>query len=622
MPIAEVRLRPGVFRDSGKHPPEGAYYDCNRVRFRNGYPEQIGGWQKINNTAFLGVSRSVLTWSDLTGNEYLGAGTHLKFYIESGNAMNDITPIRKTVNPMSNDPFTTGAASSTTITVSDTAHGAVLGDYVTFSGATGPIDGIAASEFNIEHEIKSIIDDDSYTIDTATGCTAGSTAGGGAAVVAAYQINVGLDSVVLGSGWGAGTYSRGAWGSGANVGAISGQLRLWSQGNWGEDLIFNVRDGEVYYWDESSGLSTRGVELSTMSGASDVPSVAVQILISPADRHLIAFGCDPIETAGSQDRMFIRWADQESAVNWTPAVDTTAGGIRLNSGSEILRGITARQEILIFTDSALYSMQYLGAPFVFGADLLSENITLMGPNAVATAGDATAWMGLEGFWIYSGRILPLPCEVHDYVFDNINRAQAHKIVAGYNSRFSEFTWHYPSVSSDENDVYVTVNISDGSWYYGSLARTAWTDTKTRQYPVAAGTDGFIYDHEFGLNDGSTTPVSALNSYVEGHAVPLAGDDRFAFVRRILPDVSFTGSTAASPQIEIVLKPRRFPGGGFGTASTNSVTRTATVPFEEFDGQKHVRVRGRSISFRYQCSQTDTHWRAGDLLMDARPDGRQ
>ena len=630
MPLAKFQFRPGINREITNYSNEGGWFDGDKIRFRFGYPEKIGGWQRKSTKSFLGISRALHPWVTLSNDQYIGVGTSLKYYIERGGGFNDITPLRNTT--AAGDVTFAATNGSSTLTVTDTNHGAVAGDFVTFSAAVSLGGNITAAVLNQEYEIDSIVNANSYTITaravatvaditidgqyTPTPVVANSSdsGDGGAAVVGAYQINVGLDTAVAGAGWGVGTWSRGAWGSASNQPIVTNQLRLWSHDNFGEDLLINVRDGGIYYWDSSAGLSTRAVALNTLSGANATPTIAKQVLVSDRDRHVIAFGCDPQATPGVQDPLTIRFSSQESLTDWAATATNTAGELRLGSGSEIVRAVETRQQILVLTDTTLYSMQYLGPPFTFGVGSISENISILSPNAVVAVDDAVFWMGNSEFYAYSGRVENLPCSVRDYVFDDFNQDQALKVAAALNSANTEIWWFYPSANSQNNDRYVVFNYGEKAWYYGTLPRTAWIDRGIFDNPIAASSDHYLYFQEIGFDDGSTNPASAISAYVQSSPIDIGDGQQFMFISRLLPDLSFLNSTALSPTATFTTAVRNYQQGSF-SASTAS---TFTPSTEQF----FLRLRGRQMTMRVGSDGLETTWRLGSPRYDLRPDGRR
>ena len=704
MPLTKLQFRPGINRETTSYTNEGGWFDMDKVRFRFGYPEKIGGWIKQSATNFLGTCRALHPWIALDGSNYLGVGTHLKYYINEGGGYNDITPIRATTSagdvtfsasantlnanvaivdtsitlsstsgfPESgrikidsevityaalsgNDligctrgvdgtvaaTHTSGAAvTCATLIVSDTAHGALENDFVTFSGASTLGDAITADVLNQEYQITAVIDVDSYQIEarevstinsitTSTGlnptyvfATSSDSGSGGASVVGTYQINTGLDTTIVGNGWGAGTWSRGTWGSSTPLTASGQTLRIWSHDNFGEDLIINVRDAGIYYWDKTNGTSTRAVDITSLAGSNLAPTIAKQVLVSDRDRHVIAFGCDPETDIGTQDPLLIRFSDQENILEWASTVENTAGDLRLGSGSEIVTAIETRQQVLVFTDVSLHAMQYLGPPFTFGINEISTNITVAGPLAAIAVEDNVFWMGAEEFYVYGGAVQRLPCSVRDYVFSDINKDQLEKVTAATNTAFSEVTWFYPSSASSENDRYVTYNYDQKVWYYGTLARTVWLDRGVNSDPVAAGTDHSLYFHEIGFDDGSTSPASAITAYIESSQMDLGEGEQFVFMKRLIPDMTFRDSSNPTPSATMTLKVRNFPGSNYSNSNSSSVAKTSSVPVEQFTDQIFVRLRGRSFAFRIESEDTGVAWRLGSPRVEVRPDGRR
>jgi hypothetical protein len=629
MPLTKLQFRPGVNRETTSYANEGGWYDCDKVRFRFGVPEKIGGWQKKSGTTFLGTCRALHPWVALDGSQYLGVGTHLKYYIDEGGGYNDITPIRDTT--AAGDVTFAAVNGSSTLTVTDSNHGALQNDFVTFSGAVTLGGNITATVLNQEYQISNIVNANTYEIiakDTsgATVVADGSDTGnGGAAVVGAYQINTGLDTTIVGTGWSAGTWGRGTWGSGSSISATGDQLRIWSHDNFGEDLIINVRNGGLYYWDKStqSVPFTRAVELSQLSGAdATTPTIAKQVIVSDRDRHVLAFGCDPQDNIGVQDPLLIRFSGQENPLIWEALPTNTAGDLRVGSGSQIVCAIETRQQTLVFTDVSVHTMQFIGPPFTFGINQISENTTIMGPLSAAAVDDIVLWMGQEEFYIYNGSVQKLPCSVRSYVFDDFNLGQAEKVTCGTNSSFSEVWWFYCSASSDDLDRYVVYNYAEQAWYYGQLTRTCWLDRGINQNPIAAGRDGYLYLQEFGNDDGSANPPTAINSYIESSQIDIGDGENFVFMRRLIPDVTFIGSASPTPVVDFILEARNFPGANYLQTTTNNVARTATVPIEQFTEQVNLRLRGRSFALKIQSTDTGVNWRLGAPRVDIRPDGRR
>jgi len=618
MQLMPLQFQPGIVRDATARAAKGAWYDGNLVRFRMGFPESMGGWQKLTIQTFLGSCRALHVWFNLNGDRRLAVGTHRKYYLEFGQGLYDITPIRRSVTL--NGPFAV-TAGSTTMTVTDVAHGAVVGAFVTFSGAVSLGGDITATILNQEFEITNVVDADTYEVQLPIPAVAGDVTGtGGAAVVAAYQANPGIDTQAGGSGWGTGPWGVGGWGLPSSF-SVDANLRIWAQDNFGEDLVYNVRNGGVFYWESALGLTVRGVRLADRAGAdSETPTVATQMLVSDRDRHVIAFGSNFGGTT-PQDPMLIRFSNQEDPLTWIPTATNTAGDIRLGSGSRILRALETKREILVWTDASLYSMRFIGPPFTFGVEQISTTTTAVGFSCFVAAEDAVYWMGRGTFWVYNGQVQELPCAVREYVFNDINLGQSDKIYAGVNSEFSEVLWFYPSKDSDENDRYVVFNYKEQVWYYGELARTAWIDCCPEPYPVAAGLDQSLYYHDFGLNDGSQTPNTPLNSFIESAPIDMQEGNQFMFVRRILPDLTFYNSNN-SPQATLTLTTQNFSGSALGDTATAPTARSAVIPVEQFTEQVHVRLRGRSVRLRVESNKVDTRWQLGVPRIDVRPDGRR
>ena len=628
MPLQKIQFRPGIVRDLTAYTTEGGWYDGNLVRFRLGFPQSIGGWQKFSNNTYLGTCRSLLGWSTLTGQYYVGVGTHLKFYVERGGSYYDVTPIRRTVTLTAwGSTYPTGGPFKVTngspiINVYDVLHGAVVNDFVTFSDATGLGGNITSTVLNQQYQITNIVDNDNYQI-TATVNANSSDTGHGGTVVANYQINVGLNNQISGSGWGSGPWSSGTWGSGNNLNS-SNSLRLWSQDTWGENIFLNVRNGGIYYWvsdpNSGGGINVRAVSLASLTSDTSAPTAASQVFISDRDRHLVAiapnYGANTV-----QDSMIIRWCNQEDYATWTPTATNTAGDLRLGTGSYIVKAVETKRETLIFTDIAVYSMQYIGPPYTFGVQQVSTNTTTSGYNAFAVVEDIVYWMGQNKFYIYTGASDELPCPVKNYVFNNINKDQLDKVTASVNSEFNEITWFYPSLSSLENDSYVTYNYADKAWTYGIMSRTAWLDRGVLAYPLAAATDGYLYYHEYGTDDGSTNPSTALNSYIQSSPFDLGNGDSFAFIRRIIPDLTFVNSTN-NPSATMTLKMQNFPGSNYSQSKNGSVTQSATIPVEQFTEQMFLRLRGRQATFRVSANQLGTKWILGTPRIEIQSDGRR
>jgi hypothetical protein len=621
MPLTKLVFRPGINREGTNYSNEGGWYDGDKIRFRSGYVERIGGWRQVSGPV-IGTCRNLHDFTTLASQNLLFMGTNKKAYLEDSGAIYDITPIRRTVT-LGTDPFETQTSGTGVIRVTDTAHGATLGDFVTFSGATA-FDGLTTGDLNKEQEITAIIDADTYEVNTGGVSTSGSTSGGGASISAAYQINIGLNTTILGPGWGAGTWGRFTWGSGA--GSLAGQtLRLWESDDFGEDLIFNISDGSIYYWDATGTTSTRGVALSSLAGASDVPVVARKVLVSETDRHVLCFGANPLDSA-DQDPLLIRWSSQESLTDWTPRPTNTAGDLRLSQGSEIITAVRTSRQILVWTDHTLHSVQFLGPPYTFGTALLGDNVRIAGPNTAISVNDIVFWMGQENFYLYDGRIQAIPCTVRDYVFSDINRNQSFKFHAGSLASQNEIWWYYCSEDSEEIDRYVIYNYLEQTWYYGRLSRTAWNDRASgqRSYPQASGVDGYLYDQEYGLDDGSVDPAIPVVAYVQSADFDIGEGDNFMFIRRIIPDLNFNQSTAAAPEVTFTMTARNYNGSAAGQGSDNGdVVRTSVVSgTDNYTKQLFMRLRGRQMALKVESDTTGVKWRLGAPRLEVRPDGRR
>ena len=703
MPLTKLQFKPGIVSDITSYSNEGGYVDGNKIRFRLGFPEKIGGWEKATGNTYQGTARSVHNWSALDGSNYLGLGTTFKYYIEEGGTFNDITPDRATTTNGITFAATNGSA---TITVTDSAHGAVEGDFVVIAGAATLGGVITAAVLNQEHQLVTVPNANTYTIIASVAANGSDTGTGGAGVDGVYQINSGLNTTVGGTGWGAGLFSgitttalqtqlnealdnsetaidvddetgmttandvilvdeelmlvsatsdddtmtvtRGhsgttavahddntlvrlaignasgdsdfsGWGDAASGGVTTtGELRIWTEDNFGEDLLINPRDGAVYYWDKTDNLSTRAVEISTETGASDTPTIAKQILVSDQDRHVIAFGTNTLGTT-VQDPLLIRFSSQESLLDWTPTATNTAGDLRLGGGSEFIQAVETKQAILVFTDKTLHAMKFIGPPFTFGLQELSKNITIMSPKSAVAVDDVVYWMGQDIFYVYAGgQTQQLPCTVKDKVFLDMNKEQSEKVYAGVNSQFGEIMWFYPSADSSDNDSYVIFNYNDKTWYYGTMPRDVWLDKGLRKNPIAAN-GGYLYNQEIGFDDDG----SAMSSFIESAPIDMGDGEKFSFIKRIIPDITFTGSTAlSSPSATFTIKARNFPGANFNDSNTGTTSRTSTSPIEAFTEKLDVRVRGRSFALRIASDALGSKWKLGSPRVDIREDGRR
>lgn len=622
MPLKKIVLKPGVNRENTRYTNEGGYYVSDKIRFRQGTPETIGGWIRISANKFLGICRALFSWVALTGAKYMAVGTNLKYYIELGGNYYDITPIRSTT--AAGDVTFAATNGSSTITVTDVANGCVLGDFVTFSDAVSLGGNITADVLNQEYQITSIIDDDTYTFTATATANSSDVGNGGSATIAEYQINVGPAIQVPLVGWGAGAWGVGAWGVGSSSDI---ELRLWTQSTFGEDLIFGPRYGGIYYWDASGSVNTRAVALSSMFGASGVPTAQSVVMVSDVSRFVLAFGANPIGSS-TADPLLIRWSDQEDPFNWTPDATNQAGDLRLSHGSEIKVAIQTRQEIFILTDMSAYGLQYLGAPLVWGATLLADGISCISPNGAVVASGVVYWMGLDKFYKYDGNVVTLRCDLREFVFTDINQSQPYQVFAGSNEAFNEVWWFYCSKNSTVVDKYVVYNYLEDIWYYGTMGRTAWIDSNIDTTPLAATYENNVVAHETGTDDVTTGTPVPINAYIETSEFDVDDGDSFVFIRRVLPDITFRTSTGASPEATLTISPMKNSGSGYnnpqslGGSSSAGVVRTATAPIEEFTGQVFVRVRGRQFVMKLESNKLGTAWQMGSMRIDMRPDGRR
>jgi hypothetical protein len=702
MPLKKLTLKAGVNKENTRYTAENGWYVSDKMRFRQGTPEKIGGWVRISSSIFQGVCRSLWNWVTLTSLNLIGVGTNLKFYIEQGGAYNDITPIRA-YSTINNNPFALTA--STTVTVTDTAHGCYTGDFVTFSGATdigGGGTNVTAAVLNRNFQVT-VIDANTYTIVisvTPNATAISASPGGGSGVIAAYEIHTGPAYAVALTGWGGGAWGAGTWGVGVTT---VNAIQLWSQNNFGEDLIYAPRGGGIYYWSAQIGvtplvftvtiatpavltvalrngtavvlnttgalptglsvgtvyyvvgssgttcnlsatfggaaintsgsqsgtqtISARGIDITQLGGASDCPTVQNLIFVADVSRFVFAFGCNDYGST-VQDPMLLRWSDQESVTNWTPSATNQAGSIRLSHGSEIVTCVQTRQEIVVWTDSSLYSLQYQGPPTVWSSQLLGDNISIIGPNAAVIASGVIYWMGVEKFYKYDGRTQTLRCDLRQHIFQDINLSQAAQVFAGTNEGFNEVWWFYCSQNSTAIDLYVTYNYLEDVWAYGTLGRTAWLDSGLRDHPIAATYSYNLVDHESGNDDNvSGTPV-AINAVIGSAEFDIDDGDHFGFVWRMLPDITFRGSNAASPQVTMTLIPMQNSGSGYnnpisvGGNPNATVTRTSTSVIEQFTGQVYVRVRGRQMIIQVESTQLGCAWQLGSPRIDIKQDGRR
>ena len=633
MPLQKLTLVPGINRESTNYGNEGGWYDCDKIRFRSGNPEKIGGWTRLSSSQTVGLPRNLWNWVTYDGHNYLGIGTSKKYYIEYGTSFYDITPIRLSLThsttPSTDNCFTTNLTTPTSVLVTLANHGASVGDYVTFSGAAA-VGGIPAVNLNLEFVVVTVPTSGTFTITTSVAATSVAT-GGGAVIQADFQLPIGLEVYSYGLGWGTGGWSRGGWGSSYVVG-IGQQLRLWAHDNYGQDLVIAPRGGSIYYWANSTGTSVRAVLMSSLGGASAVPLFANVILSSAIQQFVIVMGTNSYVTT-TYDPMLVRWSDQASPLNWTPAITNQSGEFRLTHGSTIIAAAVTREENLIWTDSALYSMQYLGPPYVWGFNIRADNISIISPNAAVTANNITYWMGADKFYMYSGRVETLTCTVKQYVYEDLNLAQGFQVFAGANSGYNEVWWFYCSEDSTTVNKYVIYNYLDNVWYTGTMARSAWLDSGTRPYPIAGDYNNRLLYHESSVDDVSGTSPAAINAYVQSSDFDIADGHNFGFVWRMLPDVNFNGSDVNNPYVSISIVPRQNAGASYGTADVPTVTSgdNYSLPYppnssvyivQHFTGQVYTRLRGRQMSFRIESDSLGVAWQLGATRWDVRSDGRR
>jgi len=683
--LKKILLKPGVNKENTRYTNENGWYVSDKVRFRQGTPEKIGGWQRVSSATFLGVCRALWNWVTLGFENLMGLGTNLKYYIEQSGVYFDVTPIRSTATLGAN-PFT--GDGTTTVVVTHTTHGAINGDFVTFSGATGTYASLLNAEFQITY-----LTSNTYSITTSSVVAAGAT--GGSAVIATYQISIGPAIQGPLVGWGSGGWGLGTWGVGV---ASTDALRIWSANNFGEDLVFGPRGGALYYWDVTGGLTTRGVLVNSIGGVVtltiatpcvitlsvvlaegtgiklattgalptglvvgttyylrnvdgvtanlsgavsgslintsgsqsgvhsiselvDVPAVQNFILVSDTSRFVLLFGTSEYGTS-SLDPMLVRWSNQESVVDWVPSSLNQAGSLRLSHGSEIVTALQTRQEIVVFTDSALYSIQYVGPPVVWSSQLLGDSTSIIGQNAVGVASGRIFWMGIDKFYVYDGRVQTLRCDLRRHIFSNINLMQNQQIFAGTNEGFSEIWWFYCTADSSTINAYVVYNYLEDVWYYGTLARTAWIDSGLRAYPVAATYTPNLVNHEVGVDDNQTATPAPIEAYIESAEFDIEDGEKFGFVWRMVPDLTFQGSTAGTPQVTMTMYGMNGSGSGFNTEASKAVARTSTVTIEQFTNIVYTRIRGRQMIMKIASDGLGTTWQLGAPRIDIRPDGRR
>jgi hypothetical protein len=643
MPFLKLKFRPGINRDTTNYANEGGWFECDKIRFFSGYPQKIGGWVEATSERFIGTCRQMWNWITSYTDNLLALGTSEKVYIEVGGIFYDITPLRETFTTSStpsSDNCIDTTNGSITVIVNIVGHGCLTGDYVTISGVTGNPGGIPDAEINAEHTITKV-DNDNFTFVVATAATSTTTNQGGTAITVECQIHPGFPSITAGYGWGTGAWN-GSYGWGlASPTPVFLPQRDWWFDNFDNDLVMNIRSdttgggvavgGPIYYWERgasvnpASALATRAILLSDLGGAADVPDTAMQILISQNDKHLLAFGCQPYGgSSGDFDPLLIRWANQDDPANWEPLPTNTAGFLRVSRGSRIVRALATRQEILVFTDTHLFTLQFLGTADVFGLQEYADNISIMGPRVVVSANNVTYWMGLDKFYMYDGRVRTLPCSLREYVFKDINYAQSDQVICGTNEGFNEIWWFYPSGNSDWVDRYVIYNHLDQIWYYGQLGRTAWLDVASRNFPAAVYTNqaqdpGVLYTHEVGIDDAGAPMPSFIQS--SDFDITENSGETFMLTRRMIPDINFTTSTAVAPEVSLTIRPRNFPGSNFQNDPSDT-QRVISTSVSTFTDQVFVRARARQLALRVSSDDLGVQWQLGNPRLDVRSDGKQ
>lgn len=630
MPFQKLQFKPGVNRDQTNYTNEGGWYECDKIRFRSGMPEKIGGWLKATSEFMIGSCRQMFGWVTSYQDNLLACGTNKKAYLEVGGIFYDITPLRAATptltTPVTDNCITTTNGSST-VTIVAVGASPIENNYVTISGATA-VGGISATLLNANHKIVTAINTNAFTIVVGANATSGAT-GGGTAINLKFEINVGNASSTLGYGWGTSTWNDNfGWGLSSPVPIDLPQQDWWFD-QFDNNLVMNIRNGPIYYWERGTdpnpgvSLTTRAVLLSTTSGAADVPNKAMQTLVSQNDKHLLAFGCQPYAGLSTDyDPLLIRWASQDDPGMWTPAVTNTAGFLRVSRGSQIVRAIPTKQEILVFTEATLSSLQFTGTSDVFSLQEIGDNLSIIGPRAVTVVNNMTFWMGHDKFYVYSGRVETLPCTLRNYVFNNINYDQADQIISGTNEAWNEVWWMYPSGTSQYNNAYVIYNHLERIWYYGNISRTAWIDSPLREFPQAALTDNtneisYLYNHEYGTND-DTLPMTA---YIQSSDFDLMDGDQYVLTRRMIPDVNFEGSTAANPEANFIIRPRNFPGSAF-YANASNTQRVIQTTVNQFTEQVFIRARARQVALKVESTALNTQWQLGSPRLDMRPDGKR
>ena len=616
MPFISLKYRPGLVRDTTNYTNKGGFYECDKVRFRSGSAEKIGGWLKYTSEALIGVCRQMFNYITSFSDNIMWLGTNEKVYAEVGGNLINQTPFRTTFTTPTTDNCVDTTNGSTTVNINIVGHGCVTGDYVQISGVTGNPGGVPNAQINTNHEVTRV-NDDNFTIVVTTAATSTTSNQGGTAITVSCEISPGPEINLVGYGWGAGGWGTGqAWGTGASVPVVTLQRDWWFD-SFDNDTVMNIRNGAIYYWAYSATFTGRPVLLSSLAGASDVPDEAMQILVSQNDKHLLAFGATPYG-GGDFDPLLIRWASQDQPEIWTPLPTNSAGFIRLSNGDRIVRALRTRQEILVWTESTLSSLQFTGTTDVFALQQLADNISIFGPRAVSNMNNVTYWMGVDKFYTYDGRVNTLYCPLRDYIFEDIDYDQAAQIVCGTNEGWNEIWWFYPSLNSNTNDRYVIYNFVEQIWYYGTIERSAWLDSPLRRYPQAIGNHIF-YNHEQGTND-DILPMSSFITSSDFDLTTEAGSgEQFMLTKRILPDVSFSGSTAATPTINMTLKPRNFPGAAYDSEPDLPIIETTV---DQYTNQVFIRTRARQMGFKISSDELNVQWQLGTPRLEGRSDGRR
>lgn len=614
MPVYDLQIRPGVKREGTNLSNEGFWYDSDKVRFRSGYPEKIGGWAPYSFDSYNGVARALYNWVSLDGSVKLGLGTNTKLYISKDQLLFDITPVRRTITRSNPFAFVNG---STTVTITDAGHGAAATDFVIVSAVAGALNGVPAADLNKEHQVISVIDANTYTITVNT--PANSTGTPAAANISLTYLYASGNAVTSGGpGWGTGTWSRGPWSSTVSVYPTT-PLRLWSLTNYGQDFVACIRNGPIFYWVETDAYPNppRAVDLTTL--ANSAPTTATGVMVSES-RHLIAFGAVPYADT-VQDRLLVRWSNQEDYTDWTPTPTNSSGEYRLWIGGEIVAWVQTRQEILVWTDKALFSMQFQGPPNTFSFTLIANNVSILGPNAVTVVGNSVFWMGVDKFYTYSGQVQTLPSDVRSYVFDALNYAQRLQVFSGSIERYNEVWWWYVDNDSTYPNRYVAYNFVENTWVIGTMDRTAWIDSGVSSNPIATS-NGLLYFHEVGVDAVGISSDEAISAYIESADTDIDAGDDFMYIRRFIPDLEFTNSTTDDPELTVTIKTRTNAGTNYRQTNSTPIVQTATAPIRQFTEQVWLRMRGRQAAVRFESDALGVQWQLGRVRLDAKQDGKK